>query len=246
MLKSYIKKPRLISMWLQKLLDPERFPYTPVLAIEKYKIAFVPVPKAANTSIRTALMPYFDQSKLAIEGGVHQRTRPIREASQNFFPRIDESWFVFTFVRDPSARARSAWRNKLIEPKQIFKPLRVMGIQQRLNFADFLCACKEWPVWALNDHFIPQSLYLRSAMKTGGLTILRTENIAQDWKVVQAEFVKRGAPDLPDLQFLNSSRNKPAEFSVAERELLLALYEEDYRMFDYPIPQAASDLAPSP
>lgn len=235
-MKTWIKNPHLFEVWLNYFLKIKDPTDAPVLALHEYKIAYIPIPKAANSSIRTALQPYL-KINAEHKGGIHDLTRDLLVPSSKFFSEISDDWFVFTVVRNPATRAQSAWRNKLVESKKIFMPLRKMGITDRLSFEDFLQVCNDWPAWALNDHFMAQSKLLSRAISNKKLNVFKVETLAEDWVNVQREFAERGIPDLADLNILNKSLNKPKGLREREIQLLRNLYGKDFQVFDYPIPE---------
>jgi len=112
----------------------------PVLALEELKVAYIPVPKAANSSVRSALMASIgnEDAELLSVQELHSSTRSMLQPASKFFSKPRADWHVFTVVRNPSSRARSAWQNKLIDPPEIFGPLKRMGIRYRMSFEDFL------------------------------------------------------------------------------------------------------------
>ena len=207
-----------------------------ILALDGAKVAYIPVPKAANTSLRSALMAAVGRDDV-VAAGVHKSTRSLLQSAQGFFAQDRSDWFVFTVVRDPVARALSAWRNKLIEPDEIFRPLRRMGVKEKLSFEDFLRVCRDWPEWALNDHFLPQALYLSKVLDRPELTILHVEALAQDWPRVCAALRAGGANPQETLGRHNAARQAaPPELTQKARTLLNQIYDKDFERFGYERP----------
>jgi hypothetical protein len=209
----------------------------PVLALEELKVAYIPVPKAANSSVRSALMASIGNENAELLG-IHKSTRSMLQPASKFFSKPRADWYVFTVVRNPSSRARSAWQNKLIDPPEIFGPLKRMGIRDRLSFEDFLKTCADWPSWALNDHFMPQSLYLSTVLKFSDLSVLHVETLSQDWPKLRDELIARGATSSPlTLGRKNASAaHETPEVSEIARKTLNSLYGKDYDAFDYDRP----------
>ncbi|MCA0041904.1 sulfotransferase family 2 domain-containing protein [Celeribacter litoreus] len=223
--------------WILKLR--QLFGYDPadvrVFAFEDHKVAYVLLPKAASTSIQTALAPFFGVEAQDGEE-ISRAMRSVAVKSSEFAKRIDgQDWFIFAVVRDPSNRAFSAYKNKLLEPKKIFRPLQRMGIRSRLGFAEFLEVLLSWPRGGLNDHFMPQTGLLKHVLGCDGLYLARLETFDEDWPKICAEAKARGL-ELPDLGWLNKTAQKPQAFSDVERARLGQLYAEDYDRFGYPNP----------
>ena len=81
----------------------------PVLALEELKVAYIPVPKAANSSVRSALMASIGNENAELLG-IHKSARSMLQPASKFFSKPRADWYVFTVVRNPSSRARSAWQ----------------------------------------------------------------------------------------------------------------------------------------
>ena len=226
----------LFELRLRRALGRFRPLETPVLPLDGPRVAYVPVPKAANSSLRTALMTAVGRED-AVTAGVHRTTRALLQPAQAFFAQDRPDWFVFTVVRDPVARALSAWRNKLIEPDEIFRPLRRMGVTERLSFEDFLGVCLDWPDWALNDHFMPQSLYLSQVLERPELQVLHVETLAQDWRRVRDALRAGGANPQETLGRHNATRLavRP-DLTQKARDLLNRVYDKDFTNFGYKRP----------
>lgn len=226
----------LLELRLRRALGRFRPLETPVLALDGPQVAYVPVPKAANSSLRTALMTAVGRED-AVAAGVHRSTRALLRPAPAFFAQDRSEWFVFTVVRDPVARALSAWRNKLIDPDEIFRPLRRMGVTERLSFEDFLGVCLDWPDWALNDHFMPQSLYLSQVLDRPELQVLHVETLAQDWPRVRDALRAGGAHPQETLDRRNTTGQRPgAELTQRARARLVRLYGADFDRFGYDRP----------
>jgi hypothetical protein len=230
----------LLELRIRRALGRFRPLDAPVLVLEELKVAYVPVPKAANSSVRSALMASIgnEVAELLSVQELHNSTQSMLQPTSAFFSRRRADWYVFTVVRNPSTRARSAWQNKLIDPPEVFGPLKRMGIRERLSFDDFLQTCANWPSWALNDHFMPQSLYLSKVLDLPDLDILHVETLSQDWPMLRDKLIARGASSPPSaLGHKNASTiDETPETSVGARKTLNAIYGKDYDRFGYERP----------
>jgi hypothetical protein len=226
----------LFELRLRRALGRFRPLDAPVLALDELRVAYIPVPKAANTSVRSALMASIGREDI-VATGVHRSTRSLLQPSTRFFAKDRKDWFIFTVVRDPTARALSAWRNKLIDPDEVFRPLQRMGVKEKLSFEEFLRVCSDWPDWALNDHFMPQSLYLSKVLDRPDLNILHVETLAQDWPRVREVLRNGGADPRESLGVHNTSRSTcDTDLTPGARRLLNQVYDKDYKRFGYTRP----------
>ena len=229
-------RPYLLELALRRAIGRYRPFDASVLVCERFKTAYFPVPKAANSSIRLALLQAMGNETQGI-GDVHGVTRSMLWTSSRFFSEPRDDWFMFTVVRDPTTRARSAWRNKLIESDPIFPVLKRMGITEKIDFTEFLDVCADWPTWALNDHFMPQSLTLSQPLSHPGVKVFRFETLATDWAEIASTIKERGAETCPELPHKNSTKKPgPATMDARTRELLNRLYDIDYSRFEYAQP----------
>ena len=121
----------LFELRLRRALGRFRPLETPVLPLDGPRVAYVPVPKAANSSLRTALMTAVGRED-AVTEGVHRTTRALLRPAQAFFAQDRPDWLVFTAVREKVARGLSAGRNKLNEPDESWRPLSRMVVTERL------------------------------------------------------------------------------------------------------------------
>jgi hypothetical protein len=228
----------LLELRMRRALGRFRPLDAPILVCEDLRVAYVPVPKAANSSIRIALLQAMGH-KVDRTTRIHEVTRPMLVPASRFLARSRDDWFFFTTVRDPTSRAISAWKNKLAEPDEIFGPLRRMGVTSRLDFEQFLEVCAKWPAWALNDHFMPQNLLLSRPLQAPDLKVFHFESLSDDWHMIADALEVRGAAVRPVLGRANASRrdcSRDAPVSQAARRLLGRIYGDDYDTFGYDRP----------
>ena len=203
----------------------------PILAFEDVKVAYIPVPKCANTSIRSALMLSF---RGCDSDCIHDFTKNLLVPSSEFFKIPRDDWFVFTVVRDPGNRIHSAWKNKLLERKSIFKPLIRMGITERLSFLDFLKEIKNWPKLALNDHFMSQTAYLKIPIENMNLKIFKFEELDTAWPEIITTLERKTEVRVVPLAHKNKSTTQfHNPFSDSETNLIRDIYEADGVQFGY-------------
>lgn len=204
------------------------------IVLKDARTLYIPIPKAANSSIRMALCPTLGIDPATVhdvQGSDGIQTIPLSDA----LAMIDPDWEIFTVVRDPWQRARSAWRDKLVHRNPPLKPLITMGLEKSDSFATFLMLSALWPRQALNDHFISQTDLLAPVLDRPGTTILHMETLAKDWPDLCDQIEARGGVRPDPLPHLNS-RPKPSAkptYSPMERRLLQRLYGRDFAPLGY-------------
>lgn len=197
------------------------------------KICYIPIPKAANTSMRYALLPLLHLDPNDVHD-VHKDTRIPKMRSSNFLQTYDPSWFVFSVVRHPAVRAYSAYKNKLLRPAVPFRRLSEMGLKRQDTFETFLRALQDWPMKALNDHFLPQSELLSRFLPTSKISIYKLENVGKWWETLDDETFVRSGLHLGALRNLNeTSKSIEKELSHVEKSIIRDLYQRDFETFGY-------------
>ena len=197
------------------------------------KICYIPIPKAANTSMRYALLPLLHLAPSEVHN-VHKDNRIPKMRSSNFLQTYDPSWFVFSVVRHPAARAYSAYKDKLLRPAVPFRRLSEMGLKKGDTFETFLNALQDWPIKALNDHFLPQSDLLSRFLPDSKISVYKLENVGKWWETLEAEIFARSGLNLGTLQNLNKTfKSTEKELSHAEKSIIYDLYHRDFETFGY-------------
>jgi hypothetical protein len=205
------------------------------MTIAESRVLYVPIPKAANTSVRRALCPCLHLSIDSVQD-VHKDERlPIKPWSE-VASQISENSYLFTVVRNPYTRILSAYRDKVVRMNAKLISLQAMGIERTDNFDTFLTACARWPRKMLNDHFIPQSDLLAGPSATGILEYVKCEDLPAVWSQVADRIEAAGCPR--PAQPLHENRNSFSacpEFSPKHVSIIQRLYREDFERFGYSI-----------
>lgn len=207
---------------------------TKVMVLPTARSLYVPIPKAANTSARTALLPVLGIDPASVRDVHHDPRIHIRPASRAM-DLAGPGWFVFTIVRNPYTRALSAWRDKVVRREAEMHALRIMGVEKSDSFETFLEACASWVRPMLNDHFMPQADLLARPMKRADLQVYRFETLEQDWPEICKKIIAQGADSPSELPQHNQSGAPGTGHVFTDREIALIqdLYAKDFHAFGY-------------
>ena len=213
--------------------------HAPVLFFlsRQHRLAYLQMPKAACTSIRTALCllnhPELEQEKAAGKLQIHNHPEwndMVGEDSTEI-----SGFFRFTFVRDPYARFVSFYHNKIVG-KQNSGPVDrflKLGYTPGMTLDQVLDRVEGTPLRELDPHLLPQSEFL---IRNGRLNvdfIGRLERFAQDLAVVE-----NWAGTKLDVGWLNQTKkNQPDDarqkLTEAQRLRVARLYAKDFELLRY-------------
>lgn len=207
-----------------------------VIVFPDYRIAYVPVPKCANSSIRAALLPLIglkpeDVPRIQEFQGFHK-------VSMIEYVRWwhGEDWYTFTAVRDPFSRYASAFLDKLETRHEPLRPLRRMGLKKGDSFALFMSMLRRWPESALNEHFAPQTTILRHILRLPNLEIAKVETLAAEWPAIAGHITSVSGMAIPALETRNSAKARLDWRSLYDRNTIALAQEmaaEDFRRLGY-------------
>lgn len=156
-----------------------------VLVFPEYKVAYIPIPKSANSSIRSALLPL-----IGMEAGSVEKIQAFQGFEKMRISRFIKNhyqtdWFVFTAVRNPYSRYVSAYLDKLVTRPEVLRPLRRMGLKKGDSFGKFMKMLSLWPANALNEHFCPQTNILFKLGPVQNMVTTMMEDLDGSWKDIQ-------------------------------------------------------------
>tara|TARA_R110002096_G_scaffold199271_21_gene383154 strand:+ start:979 stop:1605 length:627 start_codon:yes stop_codon:yes gene_type:complete len=200
----------------------------------QHRCIFIHIPKTAGTSIEKKL-GHFE----TLEAGVqdHRTIRQIQPEPQPFwkecFAKSDaqsvtarqfRSYYKFTFVRNPWARAFSWYRNVMDDPRHRAKH----QVPDDCSFGDFLKHHSDQ--WAMR----PQLHWLEAKDGTMPLDFVgRFESLNQDFETV-AKRLGLKDQSLPTLMMREGERpSYVAHYDDELRELVEARYHKEIERFGY-------------
>lgn len=209
---------------------------TKTLVFREYKIAYIPIPKSACSSIKYALLPLI---------GVKPDTVPLIHAFDGFetwrfdqiASEIDSQWFVFTVVRNPIDRAMSAWRDKLRSEEKITSIMKRQGMKVGDTFDRFIHIASLWPTKSLDEHILPQSMILFHAQGFPVRTY-RFEELDEAWMEISAEITRRSGIPIGPLSKKNATDYFRPEIEKRTLGRLKRLYAGDFERFGYSFRQS--------
>ncbi|MCX7890600.1 MAG: sulfotransferase family protein [Rhodobacteraceae bacterium] len=234
-------------LWLANRLVPfyRRFPHSGTVSITSLdprgvalpdrRVFYSRIPKAANSTVMAALQ------RLAAG-----QADPLRAKSR--FPRpsrlsaatvaeLDRDWFCFTVVRDPHARALSAFLDKVGRrtghSAHFFRWFRP-ATPREPGFADFVAYLEEGGLWH-DLHWAPQHGLLHLPFARYDM-IGRVERLETDLPAILARAF--GAPPAGIERFdhappTGAAARLPAMLTPALRAALARLYAADFAAFGY-------------
>lgn len=230
-----VRRHRTIRKWVRALEDGRVDPYDPQVLTPCPGIGYVPVPKAANTSIRIAMLPLFGGSRedLARPSKVHKHPAIARDAASEVLPALEGDAYLFTVVRHPASRLRSAWKNK-VSSARTFGPARRLGLGRFTSFPDFLRVIAGVPQGVLDAHFRSQSEHLAPLLGDTRLRVFRSEELGRHWEEIAATLEERSGVRPETLEAFNrTGAGEAARFTEEEQRLINYACRDDLRLFGY-------------
>ena len=206
------------------------------LLFPQHRIAYIPIPKAANSSIRAELLRLIGENPEAVSE-IQEFNRFDKRQFSDCERLLAPDWFVFTVVRNPYTRAASAYLDKVVSRDRPLNALKAMGLRKSDSFERFLRLIDLWPTSALNDHVMPQARLLSHPLHLPNLHVYKVENLQTDWPKITDEIEKASGIRLKPLERRNrAAADNPWRSLINDRtaSLIRRIYAEDFRRFSYP------------
>lgn len=203
----------------------------------RFGVVYVNNPKVACSSIKLTLQrAELEDPDYLPPVSVHQHegspllTFPDIRAETG---RLFKGRFVFSFVRNPFSRLRSAYLNKIVRRQKNGKVRVAAGFDANTcpPFADFIHSICAQPPLGQNPHWRPQ--YLNLSLSRIEFDMLgRLETFAADWAKVAAA---TGLPAQTSFAGKRTGRQEQAEltYDSAMIAAVARAYGPDFEAFDY-------------
>ena len=222
--------------------DPQ-FSERHVVYLPKANLAYIRIPKAANTSIRTALAAAFDlvetdslvpnRDRFWVDLDETKAQALTHQAFQAH--RADQNLWCFSFVRHPLSRLYSCWENKVIQNDQLGRVFQNMGVKTGMSFDAFVECVAKTPDDFCDIHVQSQaSLLVHNGVLVPDF-VGRVENIDQDWAYVRSQCRELIGVELGALPKKNvRAQIQPEIASDVSKETLERIkirYAADFKLF---------------
>ena len=217
---------------------------TEYLVFDDKCLVYIPIPKVACTSIKTALVHGGNCSGPS-PGSPHGIHREANRYGTYSLGRHRERFFKFAFVRNPFERLVSCFANKVQTPIQhnsrhffatrynnvLIRTLFGGRFHEDMSFEDFAALVAKIPDRFSDGHFKSQYSFLfsRSGHRIPDF-IGKFENIAEDWDSLA---LKYGFPPLRTMNQINRKTWQDFYTSIELVEMVAARYRNDIECFDY-------------
>lgn len=202
----------------------------------RHGVAYVNNPKVACSSIKLALQRAELDAPDYIAANVHDHTAsPLLtwpELEERPLVETLDGLFVFSVVRNPYARLRSAYLNKIVTGQKRGRPRKMAGFaaDEVPGFEDFVLAVARQDPREQNPHWRRQT-YNLSVGRIRFDAIARLETIARDWPRIAAHV---GLPEALPRAGKASTAARLA-FTPAMVAAVQTGFAEDFSAFGYPL-----------
>jgi Sulfotransferase family len=185
------------------------------IAVNRLRVAYVDVSKAASTSIKLALRDALRLPTVAHAQDVHSTAWPhVFHAEER-----PHDFFVFSCVRHPVDRIASAYANKAKSPEDWRDLGHPSLFHFGMSFDEFVQALTKLDLRTANRHVRLQSAIVRPFRPD---TVFKMEStLRTNWWTV----------GIGNLDWVNAS--KGVHMSTKTRQLLASLCQDDMREYQY-------------
>ena len=221
---------------------------------DEHRFVYFIVQKAACSSIKTALLPFFDLDTAPYERTLRDGSRILKihgifDGSEyqirraRFVKRLDEGryrdYFKFAFVRNPWDRLVSCHLNKFRENGPGLKIPDDVDVKLHvgMSFAEFVEAVHALPDESSNPHF--RSQHTVFCPRGDGVVLAdfvgRFENLSEDFDVAMRQIGVEGEIQLPHI-LRNKSREGRSYHEFYDdrlRKLVHERFSDDIEIFGY-------------
>lgn len=127
-----------------------------IVKFDDYKVSYIGIPKAANSSIKKWLLPLINIDEANVGANIHDRSVVSFDYTNNrqlFVKHKD--FFVFTITRNPWDRLVSTYNDK-VKREEVHLPFQKLGFTNDMSFSQFVNRCCEIPDSEADVHFRSQ------------------------------------------------------------------------------------------
>jgi len=199
------------------------------IILPEHKLAFMLIPKCANTSIKYAIL---DALGINTKENIHNPK--LFKYADRCFIKSKKDWLKIAIVRNPYDRLLSCWRSKIWEPRRLHSGFTKYKVfYHKMPFEKFIDRVIELPDCIADQHFRMQSLELLSGGKLVPNLIGRMENLDNDWSKIQNAVFEHCKLKLPVLKLINATDKNNNPYT---RELKMRVYDKyatDFIEFGY-------------
>lgn len=209
---------------------------------ERFDFAYLSIPKAANTSIKIALIPTVGLAPEDEVNGrpartlVHDKINGPFEYRSRAYIAERPVGFVFSAVRNTWERIASCWYDKVV--RRFHVPFAHYGFEKGMPFTGFVGCIAAIEDERAEVHFRSQLTQLYYRRRFLPDVVFRTEQLAAQWPRLQAWFAGRHGTAIGHLPSANRSGRAPAReiYDAASREFVRNRYEEEIGFFGFTFP----------
>lgn len=215
-----------------------------VIVVRPWKVAYLRVPKVANTSVKLALAKGLKLPNLPelsrTNDAYWRKVRPedvqlIPLARLRLDPTYSDFW-SFAVVRHPVERLVSCYRNKIVRNDSLSASFVRLGFDQEMSFEEFARRVCEISDAQADVHFVSQSALLSLGGKLVGDLVIPMNDLNARWSEVQEEIKRRSGVQLPRLSEKNSSKKvkEKVELTPEVVALIDRRYARDFELLSFP------------
>jgi hypothetical protein len=222
----------------------ERLPWRRRILLEPYRAIYIPVPKVACSSFKTAFAGLLNVDLEKANGDPHRVRYPSPVPIESLERLLYPGFYRFAFVRNPWDRLVSCYRDKIknevpgythftIRPGVANCLARFDAFVPDMSFEAFAAAVASIPDDEADEHFRSQYTFLINRKgKLAADFVGRYERLADDFRIVQE---RTGLPEveLPRLQAARTAAKYAAYYTPETRGIVARRYQRDIEMFGY-------------
>ena len=209
------------------------------------RLAYVAVPKAANTAVKAALLSSYVKKQRW--GNPHSPSMPYVEATKEELASSYDEFLTFTVVRNPFDRFVSFWADK-VAGNGWYASLGRQGFRPGMGFEDAAVVAAGLPDATTDPHL--RSQRARLTFDDGSpipQVVLRFEDLIDGWEGLRRIAAQRAKPSLAAIEVRRPSVHmSPAHYyTPASEQAVLDRYGADFELLGY-VTEVGAESAADP